>query len=580
MGGRVVASLVVALAATALVLLSTSVAAEGPSLGVIITSPSDGQLLNVTSVTVTWTGTGGGSGGISGYYWSLDHSELESVGVNTHYRFTGLSQGSHLIQIVARDFEGNEAVDEISIVIDSESPSLVIDEPAPIYWTTDEEINVQWSGFDSVSGIDRYELRLDWGTWEDLYIATSYPHLALGEGAHYIEVRAWDRANNSVTCNVSVIVDLTPPEVTVLDPADGGYYGGPDLQVVLSVDDSSPCLTNYRVDEEAWSDAIEGQTFAVPGLSDGKHSLTINVTDRAGNKRVIFLNVTLDSQLPELAITSPSAGEVSHTGLVHLAWTADGTGSPLDKVRWRCDQGAWTEVTGSSVDLTLGKGAHTLEVQVSDSAGNVHATSVPVVVDGDAPQMISHYPEGTDVASDEIIRVIFSEGIDKANSSITVPGVPGVATWSGSNIVMFMPASPLPHGQEVTVQVSAVDQAGNRAVFSWKFTVTPNATFYGRVVDSSSNPIVNATIVLDGGVTVVSDINGAFTVSAPVGSHGVTVSKDGFETLRRQIEVSTESVGTIEVLTLSASSGGIPWEIIGVIGVVVGVIAYLIYRRY
>jgi len=83
-----------------------------------ITSPSPSYEIKSSNVSVTWTGSDEFSG-ISHYEIRLDGGSWTSVGTNTTYTFTGLSDGSHMVDIKAVDKAGNTNQDTVNFIINT-----------------------------------------------------------------------------------------------------------------------------------------------------------------------------------------------------------------------------------------------------------------------------------------------------------------------------------------------------------------------------------------------------------------------------------------------------------------------------
>jgi len=89
-----------------------------------ITSPSEVEKLQSSSVTVAWSGSDGGSG-LEKYEVKLDSGNWISKGLLAAHTFTGVGDGSHSIYVKATDNAGNskEYARSFSVVTSSLSPS-------------------------------------------------------------------------------------------------------------------------------------------------------------------------------------------------------------------------------------------------------------------------------------------------------------------------------------------------------------------------------------------------------------------------------------------------------------------------
>lgn len=90
---------------------------KGPP-SISITSPPNGTQIGSSNVTVTWK-VSNASSGISGYQIRLDSGSFTSVGISTSQTFSGLSDGSHTIDVRAVDNFGDQATASVTLVVNT-----------------------------------------------------------------------------------------------------------------------------------------------------------------------------------------------------------------------------------------------------------------------------------------------------------------------------------------------------------------------------------------------------------------------------------------------------------------------------
>jgi len=76
----------------------------------------------------------------------------------------------------------------------------------------DTRVTISWSGFDNLSGIDHYEIRLDEGAWINIGASTNYTFENLSQGVHIIYIKAMDKAENINT--IIYIINTTQTTTT------------------------------------------------------------------------------------------------------------------------------------------------------------------------------------------------------------------------------------------------------------------------------------------------------------------------------------------------------------------------------
>ena len=110
----------------------------------------------------------------------------------------------------ASNVEAPPATPDASVTIDTVAPTLTVTSP------TDGQqagptVNVEWQATDGLSGVDRYEVSLDGGSFVAVGSASSYALSGVDVGSHSVTVRAYDRAGNHADVSVAFSVAPTPP---------------------------------------------------------------------------------------------------------------------------------------------------------------------------------------------------------------------------------------------------------------------------------------------------------------------------------------------------------------------------------
>jgi len=185
-----------------------------PSIEIV--QPEEGDLFNASTVKVEWTASD--NVGIDHFEVRVDGEAWISVGADTSYTLTDLADGSHTVEVRVYDSSGNTDDDAVSFTVDTTPPTLTIQQPANNSVTNVTEITVQWTASDAVSGIAKYHIRLDNGSWT-VVSSTSYTFSDLSYGKHTVCVKAVDRAGNAAVAHVCfTVVQPQPPTPPPLLP--------------------------------------------------------------------------------------------------------------------------------------------------------------------------------------------------------------------------------------------------------------------------------------------------------------------------------------------------------------------------
>jgi len=346
---------------------------------VAITSPADGDLINDTSVTVTWEGSDNGSG-INHYEIRVDNGSWVDVGTEVTYTLANLSDGDHTITVRAVDNSSNEATDSVSITVDATAPIVAIISPADNLLMNTSSVTVTWSGTDETTGIDRYEVRLDNGSWVDTHSDTNRLFVNISDGEHIITLKGVDCAGNEATDSVSFYVDTTAPSVIAFSPSGDNTSLDSSISVTFS---ESMNRSSVAVSVEGLSGNLswDGNTvvFIPEGnlTADTKYVVSVSGKDLAGNALSPYSwNFTTASQNGSVTpIQTPTTGNIS--GVV-----TDENGDPVSGATVSVqgtDITAITDSTGHFVLVNVSAGQQTIVISRS---GFNDSTAVVTVTEG------------------------------------------------------------------------------------------------------------------------------------------------------------------------------------------------------
>ena len=114
--------------------------------------------------------------------------------------------------------------------------------------------------------------------------------MELEEGNHIVEVRIYDRAGNVAKDIVMFTIDITPPEIDILEPENNSVVDTEQVIIRIQVLDDNPDKVFANTGSGWWE--VNGNEFAVK-LRKGENRIYIRAVDRAGNVKEAVLIVTL-----------------------------------------------------------------------------------------------------------------------------------------------------------------------------------------------------------------------------------------------------------------------------------------------
>lgn len=438
----------------------------------------EGSYLNDDPVEITWTFVQEPPmipySPISETYYSMDGADWTRT-YNGSVIFPGLTDGGHYFRIKGVDMAGNVGVNGVNFTLDTCSPYLKITSPAKGTMFGWNDITVEYTAYDALTGLDYLQYRLDTGAWTDLD-AVNITFADLPDGLHILYMRTADLAGNMNSTSISFTVDTTAPVVTITAPNESGYVK--NGLVTWTVNDvSSVDMTEVSTDGLNWT-VVSGTSHTFT-LADGTHTVHVRVRDQVGLVGSDSVTFTIDTTAPVLLITSPTEGSYNNTGSVILKWTASDTNG-IVKTEVSKDGSAWTTVTGLSSTVSgLTDGPWTIHVRVTDPAGNSVTDSVLVKVSVSGPS-IEMAPEDTVYTDDDRLFVT-------ANISDEVPMTDAV-------LRVFV-------GGEMVSEVDLGDQVQGdlAASLSYEIGLTEGVNVIKLTVnDSAGNSVtVEVTVVMD-----------------------------------------------------------------------------------
>mgnify|MGYP002562799985 CR=1 FL=1 len=275
--------------------------------------------------------------------------------------------------------------------------------------------------------------------WEASITAPGATSYNLPGGCYDIEVEATNDAGTTGTASAAtldglklVVREKVAPVITILSPSSGAYVTNSKQPVVFTVIDetggSGVDLDTLVVKQDGVSAAAStlAKTAVTGGysvtytpaaaLSDGSHTVTIDVSDHDGNAAAQkTTSYTVDTVPPTLNVTAPEAGLITNSASLTVRGTTnDATSSPVT-VRVSLngvDKGAATISADGSFTkaLTLANGSNTIVVTATDAAGKSSSVTRTVTLDTSVPviQSAAVTPNPVDAGATMLISVVIA----------------------------------------------------------------------------------------------------------------------------------------------------------------------------
>ncbi|HCO7062721.1 TPA: Ig-like domain-containing protein [Escherichia coli] len=339
---------------------------------------------------------------------------------------------------------------------------------------------------------------------------------ALPEGSASAQASVSNINGNSASAVHSYSVDSSAPTIIINTVASDNIVNASEADAGVTVSGSttaeagqivtvtlnSPTVQTYQATVQAdgsWSINIPAADLAA--LTDGSHTLTATVNDKAGNPASTTHNLAVDLTVPVLTINTIAGDDIinatEHGQALVISGSSTG-GEAGDVVSVTLNNKTYTTTLDASgnwsvgvpaVDVTaLGSGSQTVTATVTDAAGNSDNETHTVTVNLTAPTIGINT-----IVTDDVINAT-EKGADlqisgtsnqPANTAITV-------TLNGQNYTATTDAA---GNWSTTVPASAVGALGEAS-----YTVTANVTdSAGNSNSASHNVQVNTALP---GVTI------------------------------------------------------------------------------
>ena len=289
------------------------------------------------------------------------------------------------------------------------------------------KVNGTWYTLTLNSGTGKYEATITAPG------ATSYN---LSSGYYNVTVEATNTAGTKGTADGSTLTGLrlvvkerVAPVITIMSPSSGAYVTNSKQPVVFTIVDedggSGIDLNTLAVKQDGTTVAARtlkptsitngySVTYTpASALSDGSHTVTVNVSDHDGNAATQkSTTYKVDTVPPALNITSPTDGIITATSSLNVSGkTNDATSSPVTvKIKLNGkDQGSITVGSDGSFSksITLADGGNTIEITATDAAGKSSSVTRTVTLDTGVPKVVSATitPNPVDAGATMIISV-------------------------------------------------------------------------------------------------------------------------------------------------------------------------------
>ncbi|ELC6399462.1 Ig-like domain-containing protein [Enterobacter hormaechei] len=384
---------------------------------------------------------------------------------------------------------------------------------------------------------------------------------ALGDGTWTVNVSGKDAAGNTVSGSQTIGVDTASPVISVDTIAQDNIINAAEHNQPLTLTGKTNAEAGQIVtvtlngknhtatvgSDGSWSVTLPASE--VQTLANGEHTLTVNVSDKAGNGSSITADFTVDTAAPVVTINTVAGDDILNTSEQGQAQIISGQANGAaegDVVTVTVGgktftgvvqaDGTWSVGVPASVIGALGEGSHSISVAVTDAAGNTGSATHGITLSGNPPEFtLDPISQDNVLNAQEAMQPLSLSGTSNLPNgsavTVTLNNVNYQTTVENGRWSVQVPVSDVLDLANTlyTVSVSGTDSVGNSGSAEANLlvdTVLPQVIFNTFAGDNLVN---NAEAAVD--QTLSGRVTGAAagdTVSVTVGgkSYTATVGSD------------------------------------------------------
>ncbi|VAM37175.1 Ig-like domain-containing protein [Enterobacter hormaechei] len=445
-----------------------------------------------------------------------------------------LGDGTWTVNVSGKDAAGNTVTGSQTIGVDTAAPAISVDtiaqdniinaaehnQPLTLTGKTDAEagqiVTVTLNGKNHTATVGSD------GTWSVTLSASEVQAMANGE--HTLTANVSDKAGNGASTTADFTVDTAAPVVTINTVAGddilntseqgqaqiiSGQANGAAAGDVVTVTVGGKTFTGIVQADGSWSVGVPASVIGA--LGESSHSISVSVTDAAGNTGSATHGITLSGNPPEFTLDPISQDNVLNALEAMQPLSLSGTSNlpngsavtvTLNNVNYQAtvENGSWSVQVPVSDVLDLANTLYTVSVSGTDSVGNSGSAEANLLVDTALPQVILNSFAGdnlvnnAEAAVDQTLSGRVTGAAAGDTVSVTVGGKSYTATV-GSDLKwsVTIPSADLQAfgDGELTFSASVTNAHGNTGTGERDINI--NAELPGlRVNTISGDDVINA----------------------------------------------------------------------------------------
>jgi hypothetical protein len=170
--------------------------------------------------------------------------------------------------------------------------------------------------------------------------------------------------------SVDIYIDTTAPNGFIPTVNPSSWTSNTQPVISFSTTDGTSAIDRYEVSIDGGVFSTQTSSYTLPSLTEGIHNITVRAFDLAGNYIEGYVDVYIDSTLPNsIVISSDPSGWTTITQPTIYFSTTDDISS-IDYYNISIDFGAFSTQTSPYTLPSQADGIHNITVRAYDLAGN------------------------------------------------------------------------------------------------------------------------------------------------------------------------------------------------------------------
>lgn len=423
-------------------------------------------------------------------------------------------EGLNIVMVQTTDPSGNTVDATLRIFRDTVAPELILSTPENDFVT--KETNIIISGSVSETDVMISINDKNFPCHHDGSFLIDWP---LTEGYNSLNIRCFDRANNSIEMRITGIRDTIPPKLCIVEPMNNTITNNPKLRVRLQVEPDISLVINSQL---FIPNSNEFQTEL--DLIEGRNIFTLHLIDKAGNTNNSTLSVILDTTNPQIILTSINDNAIVNNAMVWInGSTESGANIKID--------GQTISLNGSVFSYLIRlrmEGRNEIILESTDLAGNGVKFSILIFLDTTPPFLQLNDGQSRSLTNN---RSIIISGRTEVDAYLTINGKPSFVKKNG---YFEAPVTLDSEGINI-IHILVMDKARNineiSLIIIRDTILTYNISYPRTDININSDAItiiglteLNATIIIGRSITTTAT-DGSFFLRIPLkdGLNNITI---------------------------------------------------------